>query len=59
MYVSGYPVFICAALEAIGLGWIYGIKRLSKDLHAMLGFEINRLWKFMLIFLTPIFSSVI
>jgi SNF family Na+-dependent transporter len=57
-YVSGYPVFICAALEAIGLGWIYGIKRLSNDFRSMLGFEISCLWKFMFVALTPVFSTV-
>ena len=43
-YVSGYPVLICAALEAISIGWIYGIPRLKQDLFLMRGKYPNIYW---------------
>lgn len=56
-YVAGYPVLVCATLEIIGLGWIYGTKRLKRDIKLMLGFYPGIYWIICFVFLTPIFTA--
>lgn len=57
-YVTGYPILICATLEVIGIGWIYGMKRLKKDLKLMRGSYPNLYWIICFTLLTPIFTSL-
>ncbi len=57
-YVTGYPVLICATLEAIALGWIYGVERLKRDLKLMSGKYPNMYWIACFLVLTPLFTFV-
>lgn len=57
-YVTGYPVLICAMLEAIAIGWIYGIDRLKKDLKLMSGSYPNMYWIICFLILTPFFTAL-
>ena len=57
-YVTGYPVLICAALEAIGIGWIYGVKRIKEDLKMMSGKYVNIYWTACIGVITPVLTIV-
>lgn len=57
-YVAGFPVLILATLEVIGVGWIYGITRLRRDLKLMRGSYPNMYWIICFVFLTPIFTAI-
>lgn len=53
-YVTGFPVLICAALESIGIGWIYGTKRIKEDIKLMSGKSPNLYWVLCFAIFTPI-----
>ena len=53
-YVTGFPVLICAALEAVGIGWIYGTSRIKEDIKLMSGKSPNLYWVLCFAILTPI-----
>lgn len=57
-YVTGYPVLICAMMEIIALGWIYGITRLRKDLKLMSGKFPSMYWSVCFLVLTPLFTTL-
>jgi SNF family Na+-dependent transporter len=57
-YVTGYPVLICAMLESIALGWIYGNERLRKDLKLMSGKYPGMYWSACFLVLTPLFTAL-
>lgn len=55
-YVTGYPVLICAALEAVGIGWIYGVTRFKEDLKMMSGKYVNMYWTACIAVITPVLT---
>lgn len=55
-YVTGYPVLICAALEAVGIGWIYGVSRIKEDLKLMSGKYVGIYWTACIAVITPILT---
>ena len=57
-YLTGYPVLVFAALEVIGIGWIYGVKKFRKDLKLMRGKYPSVYWTICYSVLTPIFTIV-
>lgn len=54
-YAAGYSILVAVFFEAIAVSWIYGIKRFSRDIKSMLGFEVGMYWKFCWAFVAPIF----
>ena len=57
--IKSYPVLFYAAFEAIGLGLIYGVKNLSKDIKMMSGQAPSILWKACFLVLTPAITVLI
>lgn len=52
-YTCTVPIIVLATLEAVGLGWFYGIKRLDENMRLMLNTNLNLYWKICFKFLTP------
>ncbi|XP_022337036.2 sodium- and chloride-dependent glycine transporter 1-like [Crassostrea virginica] len=53
-YCASVSVMFLAFLEVIALAWIYGVRRIYKDLETMTGSPPILLWKIMWLFVTPI-----
>lgn len=58
-YVTNFPIMICVVLEAIGIGWIYGIRRFREDIKLMLGVYPNKFWSPCFLVITPLLSIAI
>lgn len=58
-YVCTIPIIVAATLEAVGLGWIYGIKRLGRDVKLMLSIDLNLYWKVVIKYITPIIAIIV
>ena len=50
-FVSGFVIFFLTILEVVGIIYVYGFKRVLKDIKFMLGIELGMYWKFCWIFL--------
>lgn len=46
-------IFIMAIAELIAVGWIYGVKRLCKDIEFMLGVKTGWYWRICWAIITP------
>lgn len=57
-YTCTIPIILLATLEAIGLGWFYGVKRIGDNIRLMLNTELHFYWKLCFRFLTPIIAIV-
>lgn len=51
---GGFIIFVIAIIEVIAVSWIYGLKRLLKDIQFMMGISLGIYWKFCLTFFVPI-----
>ena len=51
---GGFIIFFLAMVEAIGVAWIYGLKRFIRDIKFMLNIDIGIYWKFCWGFFTPL-----
>lgn len=58
-YTCTLPIIFLATLEAIGLGWFYGTRRLNETIRAMLDVPLNLYWKVCFKFITPVIAIVI
>lgn len=47
------PIIFLATLEAVGLGWFYGIRRISDNLRLMLNTHLKLYWKICFAVVTP------
>lgn len=57
-YTCTVPIIVLAALEAVGLGWFYGTKRLDENMRLMLNTNLNLYWKICFKVLTPTVALV-
>ncbi len=55
---GGIGIVLVGVFEMIGIMWIYGVGRFSKDLQFMLGYEPNWYWKICWTFCSPILLAV-
>lgn len=53
-YGANFVTFILAAFELVTFCHIYGVKRLSRDVEFMLGFQPGIYWKACWYFITPV-----
>jgi len=51
---GGFIIFFLAMVEAIGVAWIYGLKKFIQDIKFMLNISIGIYWKFCWGFFTPL-----
>ena len=51
---GGFIIFFLAMVEAIGVAWIYGLKKFIRDIKFMLNITIGIYWKFCWGFFTPL-----
>ena len=51
---GGFIIFFLAMVEAIGVAWIYGLKKFIGDIKFMLNISIGIYWKFCWGFFTPL-----
>ena len=51
-------VLVTTALESIGIGWIYGMKRFNQDLKLMKGTYPNIYWRICIGIVTPVLTIV-
>jgi len=51
---GGFIIFVIAIIEVIAVSWIYGLKKLLRDIHFMMGINLGIYWKFCLGFFVPI-----
>ena len=58
-YAASYSILFAVFCETIAISWIYGLKRFSADIKAMLGFDPGWWWKFCWLLCAPIFLMVI
>ncbi|XP_078601679.1 sodium-dependent proline transporter-like [Branchiostoma floridae x Branchiostoma japonicum] len=52
-YAAGFCLFVTAFFQAIGISWIYGIKRFSANIKSMIGHEPNIYFKVCWMFISP------
>ena len=52
-YSSGWSLVLIGLAEAVVFPWVYGAKRLKKDIEYMVGFTIGPHWWFCWTFITP------
>lgn len=52
------PIIFLATLEAVGLGWFYGIRRIADNLRLMLNTHLKFYWKICFAVVTPSISLV-
>ena len=45
-YAGGWNVLVIAVLECVSVGYLYGPRRLTKDVNVMLGFNPGMPWWF-------------
>jgi len=57
-YTCTIPIIFLATLEAVGLGWFYGIKRLNENIRLMLDINLNLYWKICYQFITPVIAII-
>lgn len=50
---GGFIIFFLAMVEVIGVAWIYGVKRFTRDIHFMLNISVGIYWKFCWGFFIP------
>ena len=53
-----YSIIIVVFFEAIAVSWLYGIDRISDDVHEMLGSRPGKFWIFTWCAAAPIFLGV-
>ncbi|UXI17102.1 brefeldin A-inhibited guanine nucleotide-exchange protein 1 [Sarcoptes scabiei] len=58
-FAAGYSILFAVLFESIAISWIYGVRRFSKDIKLMVGFEIFGWWKFCWAFMAPFFIMFI
>ncbi|CAG2195173.1 unnamed protein product [Mytilus edulis] len=58
-YLSSIPRMFIMLLESIVIIYIYGVRRLSKDIEMMLGKQPSKIWKFFWLFVTPPLLTII
>ncbi|XP_028516894.1 sodium- and chloride-dependent transporter XTRP3A [Exaiptasia diaphana] len=51
---SGFPLLVLGFFECIGVCYIYGIDKFSKDMFVMTGQKLNWKWKFCWMFVSPL-----
>lgn len=57
-YTCTIPIIFLATLEAVGLGWFYGIKRIDANIRLMLGVKLNLYWKICYQYITPVIAII-
>jgi len=55
-YTCTFPIVFLAALESLGLGWFYGVKRIGDNIRLMIDSELNLYWKICIKYVTPVLS---
>ncbi|KAJ9576849.1 hypothetical protein L9F63_006623, partial [Diploptera punctata] len=58
-YGANFTVFILAALEMVGIAWIYGMDNFCQDLEFMVGRKIGCYWRICWGIITPVLMIVI
>ena len=57
-YSSGWSLVVIGLFEAIVFPWVYGAKRLAKDIEFMIGFKLGPQWWICWTFISPILLIV-
>lgn len=57
-YTCTIPIILLATLEAVGLGWFYGVHRIQANIKTMLNIELNLYWKMCFKVITPTIAIV-
>lgn len=57
-YTCTFPIIFLATLEAIGLGWFYGVRRIEDNIRSMLNLPLNIYWKACFKFITPVIAII-
>lgn len=58
-YTCTLPIIFISTLEAVGLGWIYGVKRIEENIKSMLNIKLNLYWKITIKYVTPVIAIVV
>ncbi|GAB0087877.1 Transporter [Sergentomyia squamirostris] len=56
---ASFIAFFLAIAELIAISWVYGVKRLCKDVEFMLNVQIGLYWRICWGFITPIMMAII